>query len=85
MIFGTKRIEQLEEKVKQLGLDNDILKNRLDAQAKLVRSLQELVYGQIKENLSLSIAATTPIQPSASQCALKEYLVGSCAAAFLPS
>jgi hypothetical protein len=53
MIFGTKRIEQLEEKVKQLGLDNDLLKNRLDAQAKLIRSLQELVYGQIKENLSL--------------------------------
>ena len=53
MIFGTKRIEQLEEKVKQLGLSNELLNNRLDLQAKLVKSFQELVHGQIKENLSL--------------------------------
>jgi hypothetical protein len=53
MIFGTKRIEQLEEKINQLGLDNNHLENRIDAQAKVIKGLQELVHGQIKENLSL--------------------------------
>lgn len=52
MIFGTKRIEQLEEKFKQLGLDNDHLKNRIDIQARVIKGLQELLHEQVKENLS---------------------------------
>jgi hypothetical protein len=54
MIFGTKRIEQLEEKVKQLGLDNDLLKDRIDSQAALLKSMSELVRSQINENLLLA-------------------------------
>ena len=53
MIFGTKRIEQLEKNIIQFGWDKDHLENRIDAQAKLIKGLQELVHGQIKENLSL--------------------------------
>ena len=56
MIFGTKRIEQLEEKVKQLGLDNDLLKVRIDSQAALLKSMSELVRSQINENLLLAKA-----------------------------
>jgi len=56
MIFGTKRIEQLEEKVKQLGLDNDLLKDRIDSQAALLKSMSELVRSQINENLLLAKA-----------------------------
>ena len=54
MIFGTKRIEQLEEKVKRLGLDNDLLKDRIDSQAALLKSMSELVRSQINENLLLA-------------------------------